>query len=261
MALYPYDLPLPDREPYGMSLDAGLVRTEFNTGAFRQRRQYRRLPTVLALQFTLRATELHYWQEWANSHGWAWFQIDLESGFGGGAILAPHEVRFIGDLDIASAGWNLVTITVAAELSPAMLAGTFVPVLPGAPHFVNKPNAVVADGGTFHFLPLVKNGRPPVAISVTGVPQGWTVDPATGEVTSPTLAQGNYGPITWRATDANGQVAVLGPYTIRAKSTLGWIVGQTPPNPSPDWIIAGTPAAPSADWTIPGTPDNPSVVV
>jgi hypothetical protein len=155
MTVYPRKFPLPDRQPYSLAVDAGLLRSQFNAGNTRQRRQYFRLPTIMALQFTLRAEELAEWQEWCNANAWTWFQIDLQSALGKGEILAPHEVRFITSLDISSVGWNLVSVTVGAEMSPAMLADAFTPVEPpiAGPYWIvagtpGNPAVTVTDPGT-----------------------------------------------------------------------------------------------------------------
>jgi hypothetical protein len=158
MTVYPAKFPLPDRQPYSLAVDAGLLRSQFSTGNSRQRRQYTRLPTIMALQFTLRAEELTEWQSWCNDNAWTWFQIDLQSALSKGEILSPHEVRFITSLDISSAGWNLVTVTVGAEMSPAMLANAFIPADPptppsSGPYWIvagtpSNPAVTVTDPGT-----------------------------------------------------------------------------------------------------------------
>jgi Putative Ig domain len=260
MTVYPQTFPCPDRQPYSLAVDAGVLRTQFSAGNFRQRRIYRRMPTLLSLQFTMRADELTAWQEWCNANAWNWFQIDLESALGKGQILAPHEIRFITSLDINSEGWNLVSVTVAAEMSPAMLAGAFVPVLPGPPIMTVPPfSNNVAIGTPFTLQPTVIGGRFPLIWSAK-LPAGWSINAATGAISSPALPQGDY-PFQITVTDADGNFDKSKPFILRVVQSDGWIVGNTPPSPSTDFVIGGMPAAPSQFVTVPGTPSIPSVIV
>lgn len=137
---YPPGFPLPDRQPYGIAADMGVVRSPMAAGNARQRRLYRHMPQQFQLSFHLHTSELYQWQYWVNLYAYDWFALPLASMFAPPANwspdgiqpagqISPHIARFISDLSISMDGYDWFGVTVAAEVSPDMLA--FVPRPPG----------------------------------------------------------------------------------------------------------------------------------
>lgn len=170
--VYPATFPVAERVPYAVTVDMGVIRSDFAAGNARQRRAYRTMPHALALTFRLRTTELLTWQNWVNAYAFEWFYCPVATMYAGEppapGTLSYELLRFTGNLDAQALGWNLHALSVFAELSPA---------------------AEAANAG-------------------------------------------------WGAG--------------------GWIVGGTPPAPSPVWIIAGGPFEPAAALIVAGSPPIPA---
>jgi hypothetical protein len=120
--------PLPDRAPYSIAVDMGLIRSAMAAGNVRQRRQYANMPQLFSLTFHLHTAELWVWQTWVNETAYNWFYLPLASmyaaagpGFPGGMI-SYHIARFTSDLAVTLEGHDWYSVTVAAEISPQMYA-------------------------------------------------------------------------------------------------------------------------------------------
>lgn len=131
---YPADFVIPDRQPYAYTVDMGVVRSAMAAGNARQRRIYNIMPHALALSFHMRIEELAIWQSWVNANAYSWFRCPVSTMYAG-APPTPGNIRneilrFTGDLQITSDGWNWVGVAVTAELSPDAFA-FFPPVAAG----------------------------------------------------------------------------------------------------------------------------------
>ena len=133
LPVYLDDFPLPDRAPYSIAVDLGLIRSPVMTNAPHQRRLYRHMPEIFTLQFHMRTALLPLWQFWANETGYSWFYLPLASPYAADAGYRPdgtqpagqislHACRFISGLAIAMEGHDWLGVTVAAELSPDMFS-------------------------------------------------------------------------------------------------------------------------------------------
>lgn len=131
--IYLAEFPLPDRAPYSIAVDMGLIRSPVASSAPNQRRLYRNMPQMFSLAFHMRTAELQYWQLWVNETAYSWFALPLASIYAPGAGYRPevdqpsgqvslHVARFISDLAIAMEGHDWLGVTVAAELAPVMFA-------------------------------------------------------------------------------------------------------------------------------------------
>lgn len=124
--VYPGDFPFAARLPYSYAVDMGVIRSEMAAGNARQRRIFRTMPHALALAFELRVTELYLWQGWVNAFAFDWFYCPVSTMYAAGppeAQTVRYElVRFTGDLGVTMNGHNLVSVAVAAELSPQAFA-------------------------------------------------------------------------------------------------------------------------------------------
>ena len=70
---YPGDFPLPDRAPYSIAVDMGVVRSDMAAGNSRQRRMFTNMPQMFGLSFKLHTAELADWQNWVNDNAYRWF--------------------------------------------------------------------------------------------------------------------------------------------------------------------------------------------
>jgi hypothetical protein len=98
-------------------------------GGARQRRLYRTMPTVYALEFVMTVEQLGDWQPWVNDNAYDYFTIgNLESYQSGqlGKVSSPHVIRFISNLAIDNPVFGWVRVKVQAEgaiFEPAPAAG------------------------------------------------------------------------------------------------------------------------------------------
>jgi len=124
--IYPDEFRCAQIMPYRISVDMGLLRTPMESGAARQRRLYRTMPTQLQLEFVMTIPELGDWQEWVNVNAYDFFTMKkIESMYAGklGEISSPHSLRFIGDLEMDNPVYGWVRVKVPAELNPVQPTG------------------------------------------------------------------------------------------------------------------------------------------
>lgn len=118
---YPAAFPIADRLPYSYQVDMGVVRSEMAAGNTRQRRAYDVMPHFLGLSFHLRIEELFLWQSWVNGNAYSFFLCPVSTMYAGQPPdpdnMRSEVLRFTGDLQISMEGWNLVAVTVPAELA------------------------------------------------------------------------------------------------------------------------------------------------
>lgn len=151
LSAYPTSFPVANRVPYAIGVDMGVVRSDFAAGNARQRRQYRIMPQALALAFQVRVDELNVWQNWINAHAYEWFLCPVSTMYSAPATIRYEALRFTGDLQMSSIGWNLVEVTVAAELAPDAIAndpgfGAAGWIVGGSPAAPSSPDWIA--GGT-----------------------------------------------------------------------------------------------------------------
>src|SRR6188768_3475944 len=116
---YPPSFPLPDRTPYSLGVDMGLIRSEMAAGNARQRRIFRHMPTALALTFHMNTATLFQWQQWVNFYAYDWFNLplmDMYSGYSG-ALITAQAARFTSDLRLVMDGHDWWAVSVSAELN------------------------------------------------------------------------------------------------------------------------------------------------
>lgn len=152
LAVYPSTFAVADRAPYSMSVDMGLVRSEFAAGNSRQRRGYSVMPHMINLTFHMTVEELFLWQTWVNQFAYSFFHCPVSTMYAGqppDPVNLRYEIlRFASDLAISMDGWDWVAVTVVAELSndaqttapPIGLAGWIVGGRPNSP----SPDWVIA---------------------------------------------------------------------------------------------------------------------
>jgi hypothetical protein len=120
--VYPADFPIADRSPYTIAVDMGVIRSQMAAGNTRQRRAYRTMPHALALAFHMRVEHLFAWQQWINEFAYSWISMPVSTMYAGepptDSSIRREILRFTGDLAIAMDGWDWVSVSVTAELSP-----------------------------------------------------------------------------------------------------------------------------------------------
>jgi hypothetical protein len=152
--IYPDTFRCAQITPYRVTVDMGVLRTPMESGLYRQRRLYRTMPTVFALEFVMTVVELGDWQEWVNLYAYDYFTMNrLETYLAGklGEISSPHSVRFIGNLEYDNPVYGWVRVRVGAELDPLQpLPGPVTPtnlwVIGGTPPTPSNANTI--HGGT-----------------------------------------------------------------------------------------------------------------
>lgn len=118
--LWPATLPMPDRDGYQYTIEAGLIRTEFTGGYTRQRRTVFGMPAVFNMTFRMNTAQLAILQTFLDLYGWTWFAMDLVSG--GARVVRPasdcvlHKVRFISNPSHDLVGANVWRVTLQAEV-------------------------------------------------------------------------------------------------------------------------------------------------
>lgn len=89
--VYPAGLPLPLRESYGFTPTNNIRRTQMDSGRARQRIEFRNVPTMAQLSWTLNASEAMLFEAWAAQvAGAGWFTMPLLTPMG----FDNYEVRF-----------------------------------------------------------------------------------------------------------------------------------------------------------------------
>lgn len=130
--IYPGTFPLPDRAPYSIAVDMGIVRSAMAAGNVRQRRLYGNMPQTFSLAFQLHTDELADWQSWVNDNAYDWILLPLASLYAplgepladgsAAGLVSLHLARFTSDLAISLEVPDWFAVSVTAELSPAMFA-------------------------------------------------------------------------------------------------------------------------------------------
>lgn len=123
MAVYPDDFPLPQRDSYGYTVDAGLISTPMESGGPRQRRKYGSMPHYFSLEFIVPRADLDSWQQWVNQNAYDWFEIPLVNMITIGDPLCSNYcfARFISDLSLSVLTRDFFSVTVQAELQPGQV--------------------------------------------------------------------------------------------------------------------------------------------
>lgn len=118
MIIYPDEFPKPQMDGYSIGVDMGVLRTEFDTGRNRQRRNYKTMPHTFGFSFAVAIADLYAWLNWVNANAYEWFQLDAASFLTGayGGNCSPHMVRFISDISMTPISQKFMQVTVAAEM-------------------------------------------------------------------------------------------------------------------------------------------------
>lgn len=97
-ATWPSALPLPLLEGYELKPKSGVVRTPMEAGPARQRRRFRRTPTMIPQSWLMTRSEFGLFELWfsdAIDGGAAWFDGPAANGTG----LPTVQLQFVGGAD------------------------------------------------------------------------------------------------------------------------------------------------------------------
>jgi hypothetical protein len=159
---YPDTLPIPNAMPYNWDVGLGITTIKMNAGNLIPRRRFNHLPHQFAFLFAMDTNDMVQFAAFVDEVGSDWFNIRGLSMWSGNdpEFIKKIPVRFTSNINVAEAGYNWWSISVAAELSPNVYWNTLVgdwidagyPALPslnwieaGSPQ---NPSPSFIDGGT-----------------------------------------------------------------------------------------------------------------
>lgn len=154
METYPSSFPCPLIEGYAIQIDAGLLRTNFQSGNTRQRRAYSNLPHYITMSFAIKINLFDEWLQWINDNAFEWCLFPAVTWANGTLDEIPkdHVLRLIADIEISAITNEYFRVTVRAETNTA--AGENLPpqargnwVVGGTPSEPSSPD-VTRPGGT-----------------------------------------------------------------------------------------------------------------
>jgi hypothetical protein len=109
------ELPPPEAQGYGYSIDAGLVRTTFDTAKPRQGRKHTSNKRTFTAEVKLRQAQLKIAINFLETYGYTWFSIELLSGEYSDAPVSPHCVRLAEAYTITAIGADLYSLQMVLE--------------------------------------------------------------------------------------------------------------------------------------------------
>jgi hypothetical protein len=123
-ALFPMeDLGAPLRASYRYSVDMGLLRTPFESGAVRQRRKYLNQPAAMSLAWDFNTSQVARFAGFADVNGYAWFDMELPTIQTPGTFadppvyLTPISLRFSTNYVVTATGFDRFKVEVGAEVA------------------------------------------------------------------------------------------------------------------------------------------------
>lgn len=109
-----YGVPCPAISSFGYQIDAGLIRTQMDSGYARQRRRYTHRPTTYQLTWTLTTGQLHAWEALLD-RAYNWLYVPMVTGQVPDWMSVNHLIRFTGNPTISLQAKDLWQVSVTAE--------------------------------------------------------------------------------------------------------------------------------------------------
>jgi len=109
--------PLPNLSGYAYSRDAGLVRTQMQSGAVRQRRRWTVGRRTATITFPIATDMLYALEEFVNQQGPAWFTMGLVTGDNSSQVAAPHVVRITANPAYSSLQGETIEVALSLEIA------------------------------------------------------------------------------------------------------------------------------------------------
>lgn len=108
--------PPPVVSSYGYSKDAGITRTEFRSGATRQRRRWGDGRRTVNATFNILSEDLYSLESFINEKGYDWFTIGLITGDNTSEHVRVHVARVKGDPQVGSMYGDTLSMSLELEL-------------------------------------------------------------------------------------------------------------------------------------------------
>lgn len=113
MTVFVTTLPAPN-QAYGMTVRAGIQRTEFESGRTLQRRKFHHQPGLLSLSWDLTTQEVAWFSDFCTQKAYRWFWLDIPTPRRP-ELMSPTKIRFISDYSVSKRGFDWFTVSVQAE--------------------------------------------------------------------------------------------------------------------------------------------------
>ena len=110
-----YGVPAPSISNFSYEVDAGLLRTPFESGYVRQRRRYTHRPTTYDLTWRVTTGGLHAVETLINERGYDWLYVPLVTGQVPKWMAVDHLIRMISNLQVSLIEKDLWEATITAE--------------------------------------------------------------------------------------------------------------------------------------------------
>lgn len=106
----------PHTQTYTYLADRGLVRTEMDSGIFRQRRKWTNGYRTATITFHLLPDQLARFEGFLSGYGYDWFVIPLITESNAGATLQDHTIRAVSDPSFGSLYGDAVEVSLQVEI-------------------------------------------------------------------------------------------------------------------------------------------------
>lgn len=122
-SVYPATFPAPLINGYSLTVASGVIRSDMDTQQA-QRRVFNTMPHAYTLSFIMTLAQWGEWQQWADTYGYRWFEMNLPSFYAGqdNLRIAPVIIRFTSGISAANLSTDIVQLLVSAEMAPSMYA-------------------------------------------------------------------------------------------------------------------------------------------
>ena len=110
-----YGVPAPSISSFSYEVDAGLLRTSFDSGYVRQRRRYTHRPTTYDLTWRVRTPQLHAVENLIQERGYDWLYVPMVTGQVPKWMAVDHLIRMTSNLQVSLVEKDIWEATITAE--------------------------------------------------------------------------------------------------------------------------------------------------
>lgn len=96
-----YGVPCPSVDGFDYEVDAGLIRTPFDSGHNRQRRRYTHRPTTYSLNWRVNQSQLFALEQLVMEKGYDWLYVPMVTGQVPVWMATDHLIRFASNLQVS----------------------------------------------------------------------------------------------------------------------------------------------------------------
>lgn len=119
--------PLPSRDGYGVTGNAGIHRTPMRSGKIRQRRKWTAGHGTADITIDLPTSLLNKFEYDVSRYGHNWFTMPMVTGGNSGVTAEPHTVRIIGDVTKGELFGENISVSFPIEFIQTQRAGLSTP--------------------------------------------------------------------------------------------------------------------------------------